>query len=421
MARVYRQRHPEKSVLYRVLFHHFEEFLSEYENRFQKSFGYFRPVIQKVVGKYLDCGNPFCGFARIRCQKCGKEYLLSFSCKVRGFCPSCHAKRLEEWGEWMREKLILDVPHCQVVFVIPKMLRIFFKYHRKLQGTLCQCAVKAFQKYLQGVTRKNLIPGIIGVIQTFGQRINFHPHIHLLVTEGGIDEEGIFHKVSCFDDPLIARFFCREVFSLLLNRKLISVEWVQKILSWRHTGFHVHSQVRGETKKQIERIGKYMIRPLLSLERLSLDEKEGQVIYQYGKQQLQEERMDYLEFIARVTSHIPEKNQVMIRYFGVYANAHRGKIRKTAVESHELKVIEEDLPRISRKGWAEMIKKVYEVNPLICPECHGEMQIISFLTDWVVVDRIIKHLQLNFMAERPPPPQGIQQNIELEVTPADIF
>ncbi len=57
-----------------------------------------------------------------------------FSCKTRGFCPSCHAKRLEEWGEWMRETLLLDVPHRQVVFTIPKMLRVFFKFKRKLLG-----------------------------------------------------------------------------------------------------------------------------------------------------------------------------------------------------------------------------------------------------------------------------------------------
>jgi hypothetical protein len=55
-----------------------------------------------------------------------------FSCRTRGFCPSCHAKRLEEWGEWMREELLLDVPHRQVVFTIPRMLRIFFKYNRRL-------------------------------------------------------------------------------------------------------------------------------------------------------------------------------------------------------------------------------------------------------------------------------------------------
>jgi len=85
-----------------------------------------RPVIQDVVEKYLDCGNPMCGFARIRCSDCGQERLLMFSCKTRGFYPSCHAKRREEWGEWMREELVLDVPHRQVVFTVPKMLRLSF-------------------------------------------------------------------------------------------------------------------------------------------------------------------------------------------------------------------------------------------------------------------------------------------------------
>jgi len=51
------------------------------------------------------------------------SYLAMFSCKTRGFCPSCHVKRLEVWGEWMRETLLLDIPHLQVVFTIPKMLR----------------------------------------------------------------------------------------------------------------------------------------------------------------------------------------------------------------------------------------------------------------------------------------------------------
>ena len=81
------------------------------------------------------------------------------------------------------------------------------------------------------------------------------------------------------------------------------------------------SLVRARTKLEAERVGKYMIRPLLSLERLSLDEKEGRVCYRYGKEAKELERMDYLEFIARVTSHIPDKGQVMVRYYGLYANA----------------------------------------------------------------------------------------------------
>ena len=82
----------------------------------------------------------------------------------------------------------------------------------------------------------------------------------------------------------------------------------------------MHSKVRTETKEDAERVGKYMIRPILSLKRLSLH--EGQVVYQYGKHSSETESMDYMEFIARVTSHIPDKGQVMVRYYGLYANAH---------------------------------------------------------------------------------------------------
>jgi hypothetical protein len=60
-----------------------------------------------------------------------------------------------------------------------------------------------------------------------------------------------------------------------------------------------------------------MIRPLIALGRLSFQEKEGQVSYRYGKEGEEEERMDYLELIARVTSHIPDKGQVMVRYYGL--------------------------------------------------------------------------------------------------------
>jgi hypothetical protein len=100
MAGLYRPRHPERTVLYRVLFHYFDRFLAEYEGRFEKEYGFFRPIIKEVVERYLDCGNPPCGFARIRCPDCQAEHLLLFSFRTRGFFPSCHVKRLEEWGEW---------------------------------------------------------------------------------------------------------------------------------------------------------------------------------------------------------------------------------------------------------------------------------------------------------------------------------
>jgi len=66
---------------------------------------------------------------------------------------------------------------------------------------------------------------------------------------------------------------------------------------------------------------------------------------------------------------------------------------------------------VPSKGWAEMIRKVYEVDPLLCPQCGGEMKVISFIKDHKVIDKIIVHLKLTFMAQRPPPPQRVQQEL----------
>jgi ribosomal protein S27E len=392
-----------------VLFHHFDRFVAEYERLFEREYGYFRPVVREVVDRYLDCANPRSGFARLRCPDCHAEHLLTFSCKTRGFCPSCHAKRLEEWGEWVRETLFLDVPHRQVVFTIPKTLRIFFRYRRRLLGELCRAAVRTLRIYFEASAGDDLVPGIIVAVQTFGDRINFHPHLHLLSTEGGVDRSGIFHRLPRWDDGRLAEIFGREVLALLVSKGLLSPEWAERILSWRHTGFNVHSRVRVRTKVEAERVGKYMVRPILALDRLSFLEREGKVGYRHGPNGGELERMDYLEFIARVVSHIPDKGQVMVRYYGLYANAHRGKVRKAKRVPVVLGMIEEELPRLPSKGWAEMIRKVYEVDPMICPRCGGRMKVVAFLTEHAVVDRIIRHLELTFVAEKPPPAYAFEQ------------
>ena len=72
---------------------HYGAFEQEFEQKDQKTYGYRRAVVDDVVRDYLKCGDLREGFARVRCPDCSHEYLLSFSCKGRWFCPSCRAKR----------------------------------------------------------------------------------------------------------------------------------------------------------------------------------------------------------------------------------------------------------------------------------------------------------------------------------------
>jgi hypothetical protein len=101
---------------------------------------------------------------------------------------------------------------------IPKTLRIFFKYRSRLLGELCRAAVKTLTVYFEALGGETLIPGVIVAVQTFGDRIIFHPHLHLLVTEGGDDRAGIFRRLPRLDDSRLAEIFGREVLKLLVDR-----------------------------------------------------------------------------------------------------------------------------------------------------------------------------------------------------------
>ena len=137
---VYQPRNPRDSAYYRCVEDHFETFEQVYEDRFARQYGFFRPYVKQVIYRYLDCGDLHNGFARVKCRDCYHEYLLAFSCKRRHFCPSCHQKRVVEFGEWLCQEVIKAVAHRHVVFSIPKILRRYFLYDRKLLSELSRYA-----------------------------------------------------------------------------------------------------------------------------------------------------------------------------------------------------------------------------------------------------------------------------------------
>jgi hypothetical protein len=82
-------------------------------------------------------------------------------------------------------------------------------------------------RYFEVVTGSALTPGGIPAIQTFGARINLHVHLHFLVTEGGVDEACVFHKITRIDDSRLAEIFAREVLAMLVRKELLSPEWAE--------------------------------------------------------------------------------------------------------------------------------------------------------------------------------------------------
>ncbi|MBM3701039.1 MAG: hypothetical protein FJW68_09045 [Actinobacteria bacterium] len=125
----------------------YEEFERIYDIKYQEKYGYFRPIISKVIFQYLDCGILANGFASVKCRNCKHEFLLAFSCKRRNFCPSCHAKRTVAFGEFACSNVLKKVPHRHFVFSIPKIIRIYFLFDRALLKELARIAWQVLSCY----------------------------------------------------------------------------------------------------------------------------------------------------------------------------------------------------------------------------------------------------------------------------------
>jgi hypothetical protein len=407
--------------LYRALARHLDRFLQAYEELFERTHGRLRPCVERAAHRYLDCGIFAQGAARVHCEECGHDYLVAFSCKQRCLCPSCHQKRELLWAEWAEGELLAEVPHRQVVLTIPKRLRIYFRFDRRLLGELLGCAWRAWRLCLEASLEESLEPGGVGFVQTAGELLGWHPHVHLLVTDGGFLPDGSFRHLLWVDGEALERLWRAEVLRLLVARGKIGEEVVESLLSWRHSGFSVHAGVRVEEKTAAARLGRYMARCPIVLDRLEWDAQREEVVLhprpsRRGGPMWESERLDVLCFLARVLDHVPEPRQQQVRYWGWYSNASRGKRRKAelAGESGGSPASDAGAPsgasRRRRLSWARLIKRVYEVDPLLCPYCGAEMKIVAFVVEVGSLRRLVEYLGVGPQEAEPlsraPPGEG---------------
>ena len=172
--------------------------------------------------------------------------------------------------------------------------------------------------------------GVVASIQTHGSRANWHPHLHLLVTDGGFRLDGCFVPLPWHDVAVLTEAFRRAVLRLFVRRGLLGPEAAQSMLAWPHSGFHVHDGVwvPAEDRAFATRLARYCARAPVALERLAYGAETGTVTYRSDKPSgptAGSETLDPLAFLARVVSHIPNKGQVLQRAYGWYANRTRGR------------------------------------------------------------------------------------------------
>ena len=398
----YRPRNPESSPFYKLIEKYFDSFEQVYPERYGMRFGFWRPVIRDAIDKFIECGDLRHGFARVRCPKCGEQFFVAFSCKQRGCCPSCDQKRALILGHRLLDEVMAEVPHRQWVFTIPKRLRVYFRFTRNLLGDLCRAAYDTVREVMQiEIEEEGYMPAMIGAVQTFGDLVLWHPHIHAIVSEGVFNSKGHFVAIPAIRLENAMEIWRGKVFDLLFDKGLLSLDTIESMMGWKHSGFNIDISVRIEKDdhEDLLRLIEYISRCPFSLARMVKLTDDGKVMYRashanctrypmLGKEMDLRPGMnrnyqvfDPLDFLASVTQHIPNKGEHQIRYYGWYSNKSRGmrqgKKQAASAGSNNEPLTEYQLSR--RITWAALIKCVYEVDPLECPKCGAEMKIISFI------------------------------------------
>src|SRR5262245_31103482 len=187
-AATYEPRDPSHTVLYTVIADHLETFLAALDA--DPAATGLPAYVEREFYAYLQCGILAYGFLRLGCDTCPKELLLPFSCKRRGFCPSCAGRRMAQTAAHLVTCVIPCVPTRQWVVSVPVPLRYWMAashdltatVHTIIRTTIAQYYVT--QAVTQGHERPTVHPGSVTFLQRFGSALNVHLHFHILFLEG---------------------------------------------------------------------------------------------------------------------------------------------------------------------------------------------------------------------------------------------
>ena len=211
------RRDPSRSVVNRVLRAHVETFLTRYTDEHG---GRSLPTyVERELRAAIACGDLAHGFCRVHCSCCALDLLVAFSCKGRGFCPSCGGRRMAELAAHLVDEVIPDVPTRQWVLSMPIALRLHLAADPDLLRDVASAFIDAvFASYARGARAAGLLdtpssfahPGAVNFVQRFGSSLAVNVHWHVLALDGVYVTEGpgrtpIFHAAPSLTDIEVAR------------------------------------------------------------------------------------------------------------------------------------------------------------------------------------------------------------------------
>lgn len=341
----------------------------------------------KVANAIMNCKTGALGYNVSICDDCGHVDVHNNSCRNRN-CPNCQAIPKELWVD-ARKAEVVDTPYFHVIFTVPSELNSLFLSNQKtLYALFHSCAAKtlselaADKKYLGAKT------GTIQVLHTWGQKLDFHPHIHCIVMGGGLTplsefrtcSSGFFIPVRVLSKKFRGKFLS-NLRRLYEDRKLSFPLGIQHLNNSHEWNEYINSLYQKEwvpfiketfngAGNAIEYLGRYTHRIAISNSRI-LSITDTHVTFSakdYKSNAKVEITLDGIEFIRRFLMHVLPKGFVKIRNYGLLSN--RMKKKQLRVIRKKL-AMKEYKAKLQGLKMDELILTLYGINVSQCPCCQS--------------------------------------------------
>ena len=367
----------DKDTFKQIFRDHWEDFKARYPR-------YDTPQYNQTVQKMLQCGDPDkMGFVQYRCTHCGQTRRIAFTCKS-SFCLSCAKVYTDRWAEFIGRRLLPGVTYRHVVLTMPDFLHPWFYRAPTLLSPFMQAGNAFLRDLLRTYTGMELDIGAVIVLQTAGRSGHYNPHLHILVTAGGLNPQGQWMPVSYIPYELMHRKWQYHLLTML--RENVSDPAVQKDIdrAWRDypkglVAFLQPGDVPPGGKGLAGYLAKYVVSPPISVRRIeAYDGRTVRYWYQDHKTEtVQHERLGVLRFIGRMVQHILPKGFQRIRYYGLHGNVRYEKMRRYIAQ-----VLPSNMPEdpkgyrvLPRRPFAQLFFKSFGNDPLLCPRCGERMEL----------------------------------------------
>ncbi len=487
----YNRHKPEETVLYKIIQKNWPSFQAQVE----EDTGHPLPdFVIREFEEYFRCGILAHGFLRAQCESCHLEHLVAFSCKRRGFCPSCGARRMSETAAHLVDSVFPMKNTRQWVLSFPIPIRLCLAVRPTIMSKALEMTQSEISKYYRnkaGLSKTQGKTGAVTLIQKFGGSLNLNVHFHQLFIDGcyELGEQGEPIGFSHVEAPSpkeldeVLSKIIKRLIGYLEKKKIIEKDEENQLLldltesdgftkiqassvTYRfatgpskgkkaivlkslpardHTsksglvaeafGFSLHAGValKAHERAKLEKLCRYIARPAISEERLSLNCR-GEVVYKLKKawdDGTTAIKLTQMQFIERLVALVPRPRVNLTRYHGVLAPNY--KYRKQIVPQPkiepDLKIVEsteeasEKPSPKKRMKWAQALKRVFDIDIETCLKCGGKIRIIAAIEDPAVIKKILTHLGLasippKWAAARGPPSEAQPELFDYEFSQA---